>query len=90
MQYVSAVALAGLSGKAPSTSQFTQPRSQSSPSSMPLASPSIWLRSLPSLTPSRAELSTMYLPLHSGHQQRFVESLCWIFSCSRQEGGEEG
>ena len=59
MQYVSAVALASLSGKAPSTPAFIKPRTQLSPSSRPLANPSMRLKSTPFSLPSRAEPSRM-------------------------------
>ena len=54
MQYVSALALASLSGKAPSTSPFTKPRNPLSPSSMPLASPSMRHKSMQSSPHSTA------------------------------------
>lgn len=57
MQYVSALALASLSGKAPSTSPFTKPRTPLSPSSRLPASPSMRHRSMQSLPHSTAATS---------------------------------
>ena len=48
MQYVSAVALASLSGKAPSKASLIQLRTQLSPSLRPLARRSMSLRLMPS------------------------------------------
>lgn len=70
MQYVSAVALASLSGKAPSNTFITQPRTQSSLSSRPPASPSTRLRLTPSSRLSIIERSTRYLQFYLGYQQR--------------------
>lgn len=58
MQYVAALALASLSGNAPSTSKLTQPRTPSSPSSKPPASLLMTHRSMPSSPPSRDVRST--------------------------------
>ena len=67
MQYASAVALASLSGKPPSTHRPTQPRTQSSPSSRLPASPSMRHRSPQCSLPLMAEKSKTYRHSHSGH-----------------------
>lgn len=60
MQYVSAVALASLSGKAPSNALIIQLGTLSLPSSRPPASPSMRLRSTQFSRLSIIERSTRY------------------------------
>ena len=59
MQYASALALASLSGKAPSTCIFTQPRIRLPPFSKPLANQSMTPKSTQSSPHSMDVLSTM-------------------------------
>ena len=86
MQYVSAVALANLSGKAPSNTRNIQTRIRSSPSLRPLASPSMRLRSMLSSPPSMAgPLMTYFLP-HPGHHKGIVQGLPQCRTCCSHQG----
>ena len=90
MQYASAVALASLSGKAPSNSTLIQPRTPSPLFSRPLESPSMMLKSMQSLSPLTIEKLRTYSIIYPGHQQRSEQSQCRSCTrCPRCQGGKE-
>ena len=67
MQYASALALASLSGKAPSKALFTQPRTPLPQSLKPPGKTAMPLKSMLSLSHSTIEKSMKYHSLHLGH-----------------------
>ena len=70
MQYASALALASLTGKAPSIASFIQLRNLSPPSSRPLAKIVMPLKSMQFSRQSTTERLTKYPTIYLGHQQR--------------------
>ena len=90
MQYASALALASLSGKAPSIASFIQPRTLSPPSSRPPVKNVTPLKSMQFSRQSTTERLTKYHPIYLGHQQRSQQSSLIRCPCPRrQEGGKE-
>ena len=92
MQYASALALASLSGKAPSNTSLIQAKTQSVLSSRPLEKTAMLLKSMLSWSQSAIEKLMKYIILNKGHQQRIEQSLCWpscwrsTCSCCQERG----